>query len=66
MLRISILSLCLFTMLATMSGCKVIEEHERASRKYNSNRTYHRKNPKPYVDRATTKMIMDHCRRSRR
>lgn len=48
-----------------ISGCKVIEEYAKASRKYNSNKTYTRNNQKPYVSPQMTKMILNDCRRSR-
>ena len=60
-----ILLMFVISIMSVTSGCKVIEEYAKASRKYNSNRTYRQNNKKPYVDAATSKMILDHCRRSR-
>ena len=61
-----ILSLTVSFMFA-VSGCKVIDEYAKSSRKYNSNRNYRKKAyRKPFVDRQTSKMVLDHCRSSRR
>lgn len=67
MFQKAILLIFTISVMFVVSGCEAIKEYHQASRKYNSRRNYRQKTyRKPFVGPQTSKMVLDHCRRSRR